>query len=82
MQPQKSRALREQMCRVWGHGWRGREVGEVSLKKWALSSELKFTRVKLHEEGGRRICVSEGPTVRNSRVSSDSRIICLACIVH
>jgi len=42
-----------------------------------LSSKLKFTGVKLQEEGG-RISVSEGPTVRNDRASSDSRIIYLA----
>ena len=57
------------------------EAGEGALRKWALSSKLKFTGVKLQEEGG-RISVSEGPTVRNDRASSDSRIIYLAYPVH
>ena len=58
-----------------------REAGEGALRKWALSSELKFTGVKLQEEGG-RIGVSEGPTVRNDRASSGSRIIYLAYPVY
>lgn len=47
---------------VWRGSWR-RGV----LKKWALSSELKFTGVKLQKEGGRRISLSEGPTRNGSK---------------